>query len=367
MTKTRILYEPETITPPGETVAELLEDRGMTQTEVAQRMGRPVKTINEIIHGKAAIIPETALQLERVFGVPAEYWLNHEAKYRASLLRQNEEAQFKAWHDWLDKLPVKELKAIGKLSSIRNHGRNKNLLIRECLEFFGVATPDEWQSVYNRLQIAYRQSMPQKSDVYARAAWLRLGELHATKIQTGRYDRQRFVATLQEMRALTILHPEEFEPRLSALCAESGVLLALVPAIPRARVSGAARWINQRPLIQLSLYGKTNDRFWFTFFHEVCHILKHERKLVYMDNELGEDINDIEWMADLFAKELLIPSHHEAALATLRSKEAVRDFAASIGIHPGIVVGRLQHEQYIERSWMNDLKDTLAWETELAA
>jgi HTH-type transcriptional regulator / antitoxin HigA len=92
MTETRIRYQPETITPPGETVAELLDERGMTRTELAQCVGRPVKTINEIVHGKAAIIPEIALQLEQVFGVPAEYWLNHEAKYRASLLRQNEDA-----------------------------------------------------------------------------------------------------------------------------------------------------------------------------------------------------------------------------------------------------------------------------------
>jgi HTH-type transcriptional regulator / antitoxin HigA len=92
MTEMRILYQPETITPPGETVAELLDERGMTQIELAQRMGRPVKTINEIVHGKAAILSETVLPLERVFGVPAEYWLKHDAKYRASLLLQNEDA-----------------------------------------------------------------------------------------------------------------------------------------------------------------------------------------------------------------------------------------------------------------------------------
>ena len=68
---------------------------------------------------------------------------------------------------------------------------------------------------------------------------------------------------------------EDFEPKLIELCAISGVVLALVSAIPGARVIGAARWINHRPVIQLSLFGKTNDRFWFTFFHEACHILNH--------------------------------------------------------------------------------------------
>ncbi|MCC6457938.1 MAG: HigA family addiction module antidote protein [Caldilineaceae bacterium] len=367
MTKKKIPYQPEIITPPGETVAELLDERGMTQTELAQRMGRPVKTINEIIHGKAAIVPETALQLERVFGVPAEYWLNHEAKYRASLLRQNEEARYSGWYNWLDKLPIKELKDLGKLSPIRNHGKNKNLLVCECLEFFGVATPDEWKTVYGNLQIAYRQSMPEQSDPYARAAWLRLGELQAAQMPTARYDQQRFVAALQEIRGLTTLPPEEFQLRLNALLAEAGVVLALVPAIPRARVSGAARWINQRPVIQLSLFGKTNDRFWFTLFHEACHILKHERKLVYVDNDLGADITEVEREADHFATEILIPSQYASDLSRLRSKEMVRDFADLIGVHPGIVVGRLQHEKHIDRSWMNDLKDTFEWKTVVAA
>ncbi len=139
------------------------------------------------------------------------------------------------------------------------------------------------------------------------------------------------------------------------------MILALVPAIPRAWVSGAARWINQRPVIQLSLFGKTNDRFWFTLFHEARHILEHERKLVYVDNEQDGDINDVERAADRFAAELLIPSRYLAELSKLRAKDAVRDFAAQIGIHPGIVVGRMQHEKYIERSWMNDLKDTFVW------
>ncbi len=83
------------------------------------------------------------------------------------------------------------------------------------------------------------------------------------------------------MRTLTMEPPAEFEPQLYKLCADAGVVLALVPAIPRARVSGAARWINGRPLIQLSLYGKSNDRFWFTFFHEAGHILQHSHQLVF--------------------------------------------------------------------------------------
>lgn len=361
MTEKRIPYRPETISPPGETVADILKERNMTQTELAQRMGRPLKTINEVLKGKAAITPETAIQLERVLGTPAAYWLNHEAQYRASLIRRGEEAALDEWHDWLDQMPVNELKRLGILSNLRKFGKNKNVLLRELLSFFGVASPDEWRTMYGDLQIAFRQSMPEQSDLFARSAWLRLGELIAARTLVERFDYKRFKAALYDIRTLTLLPPEEFEPKLKAACAEAGVILALVPAIPRARVSGAARWVNQRPLIQLSLYGKTNDRFWFTFYHEACHILEHPRKLVFVDEWNHSAVSEMEEEADRFAAELLIPSTYEAQLSGLTSKVMVESFAQRIGVHPGIVVARLQHEGIIERSWMNDLKATYKW------
>lgn len=102
MTETRILYQPNEVTPPGETLADLLEEHCMTQTELAKRMGRPLKTINEIINGKAVITPETALQLEKVFEAPADYWIKHETEYRAFLTRCQEEQNYPQWYDWLE-------------------------------------------------------------------------------------------------------------------------------------------------------------------------------------------------------------------------------------------------------------------------
>jgi addiction module HigA family antidote len=74
--------------PPGETIQDLLDQIGMTQATLAQILGRPTKTINEIIKGKARITEETAIQLERVFKIAAEFWLLREAQYRLSLLRR---------------------------------------------------------------------------------------------------------------------------------------------------------------------------------------------------------------------------------------------------------------------------------------
>jgi addiction module HigA family antidote len=88
-------YNPDFVVKPGETIKESLEALGMTRTELAKRMGLPKKTINEIISAKAEITPETAIQLERVFGVPADFWINLEIGYRNGLARRKEKTDQK--------------------------------------------------------------------------------------------------------------------------------------------------------------------------------------------------------------------------------------------------------------------------------
>ena len=75
--------------PPGELLAEELEVRGMTQSELAERMGRPRQTISAIVHGKKAITAETALQLEDVLGISAQLWIGLEGRYQLALARQS--------------------------------------------------------------------------------------------------------------------------------------------------------------------------------------------------------------------------------------------------------------------------------------
>ena len=150
---------------------------------------------------------------------------------------------------------------------------------------------------------------------------------------------------------------------------DAGVQFVLVPAIPRAHVSGVARWLSPtRPLIQLSLYGKTNDRFWFSFFHEAAHILLHangkeDKKSIFLDDPFAEHSSDkFEREAKAWAGEYLIPANHRLALSCLGSKTAVKNFAQTVGVHPGIVVGRMQYEELIPVSWMNDLKVRFAFD-----
>ena len=83
-------YCPDEVSPPGETLLEVLEERGITPAELAERTGQPREIINSIIKGRAAITPETALQFERVLGSPASFWNARETKYREFLAKRNE-------------------------------------------------------------------------------------------------------------------------------------------------------------------------------------------------------------------------------------------------------------------------------------
>ncbi|MGB7443553.1 MAG: ImmA/IrrE family metallo-endopeptidase [Coleofasciculaceae cyanobacterium] len=359
MTEVLQPFTPDWISPPGETIADLIEEREWSQANLAKRLGYTTKHVSLLINGKAPITEDTALKLESVLGSSVSFWLSREAQYRAKLAQQEAEVDFQQWVPWLDELPVKELMEQGAIQKRRRDAKNKPAIVRELLRFFGVASPEEWQKYYVGMEAAFRRTRTEQSDVGAISAWLRRGEIEAEGLNCPQYNKAKFKSAVKAIRQLTLLSREEFVPQMRQLCWDAGVVFFLVQGIPRAHTSGVARWLNpHKALIQLSLYGKTNDRFWFTFFHEAAHILLHGKKGIFLDElDGGEKLeSQQETEADQWAKEFLIPHEYEPELPQLRSKESVKAFASKLGIHPGIVVGRLQYEEVIPMSWMNDLK-----------
>lgn len=347
MTETTLAYTPREVSPPGATLRDLMEERALTQRELARRLSRPVQAINEILAGKKEITEDTAIELERVLQVPAQFWLVRESHYREYLARQRDAQSCKAHVPWLERFPLKALQAAGVLPHGRLTTHFKQELVDPLLRFFGVASPDGWAAQYNQMEAQFRRAKPtQQTDNAAITAWLRMGELAASRIQVADYSPQALEAALPEMRALTLQPPAQIGPLLTRQCAKVGVALVFVAALPGTHVSGVARWVGGKPLIQLSLLGKWNDGFWFSFFHEVAHILKHPVRAVYLDDASAghNTLSPEELEANRFASEWLIPRAHQAELQALPiNQAAVEAFAAKLGLHPGIVVGRLQH------------------------
>lgn len=352
-------YEPDYATPPGEVLESHLAARGMTKAELASRCGRPMKTISEIIHGKAAITAETALQLERVLGTPASLWQNLEATYRLRLAEQGESGSLASHSSWAKKFPIRVLVERGCIEEPTSDAD----LVKKLMRFFGVGTLAGWDANFGQAQVAYRRSPAFKAAPECITTWIRLGEIEGGAMETAPFDKARFRAALIECRALTAKSFPAVQAKLVELCASAGVAVVFVPELPKTHVSGIARWLTKdKALIQLSLRYKTADHLWFTFFHEAAHILLHGKKEVFID-ENGADVTAVEQEANHFASEWLIPGAAFASFVAARdySAVAVKRFAARQGIAPGIVVGRLQHEKRIPFAFLNDLKERLTW------
>ncbi|MCT7957577.1 helix-turn-helix domain-containing protein [Laspinema palackyanum] len=361
MTEDLQTFCPDWISPPGDTIADILEEREWTQTDLAKRLGYTTKHISLLINGKAPITEQTALKLETVLGSSARFWLTREAQYRAKLVPQDAAEDLRNWVSWLDELPVEELMAQGIIPKQDSDAKNQPNLVQEMLRFFRVASPQEWRNYYGIKEAAFRPIQAQPRDVGAILAWLRLGEIEAEKFNTQKYNSGKFETSLRAIRELTVLSPAEFLPQMQQLCQNAGVVFFLVPKLSRSQTSGAARWLNShKALIQLSLDGKQSDRFWFSFFHEAAHILLHGKKEIFLDNwdEENRLLSKQETESDEWARKFLIPPEFEVELTQLRSKEQIIILAKNLGIHPGIVVGRLQDEGKIPINWMNDLKDS---------
>lgn len=354
-------YHPTEVSPPGATILELLEERGLTQAEFAARMQRPAKMINDLVHGRQQLTPETAIQLESTLGAPASFWLAREAKFREFLAREHRDTQLAGDVAWLDELPIRSMRKLGWISDVSNPIE----LVKSCLGFFGVACVDAWRRGYEQPIAAFRTSKSVRSSPGAVAAWLRRSEVSARRLHCAAYDAGRFRDALKSIRPLSREHdPAVFVPEIQRLCCAAGVAVVFEPSPAGCRASGVTQWLTpESAMMALSLRHKTDDHLWFTLVHEAGHILLHGKKALFVEEGSG---GELEAEADAFASEWLIPKSHVEDLKRLKSHADVTEFAKGIGISEGAVVGRLQHDGLIPwRSPLNSLKVSFRWQHEI--
>ncbi len=359
MTDVARAFTPDWVSPPGSTVADLLEERGWTQQALAQRSGFTTKHISLLINGKAPITEDTAVKLERVLGSTMRFWMTREAQYREALARLEERKSLSGKAEWLQRLPIKEMARFDWIRLFANKGDQ----VRECLRFFGVASVDAWEKQYRDPLVAFRASAKLPKEVGPVAAWLRQGEREAELIDCNAFDRTVFKQVLSEARQLTNEGgPDVFVPQLVKACARAGVAVVLVPAPKGCPASGATRWLSaEKALLMLSLRHKSNDHFWFSFFHEAGHLLLHGKKMLFVDVDNRVDGAD-EDEADSFAGSWLISSADAARLpAVPKTNQGIQAFAKQIGVAPGIVVGRMQKERLLPWTHLNGLKVRYRW------
>ena len=338
-------------TPPGETIREQLNDREMTQKEFAARMEMSEKHISKLINGDVLLTPETAFRLEMVLGIPASFWLNLEGIYRDKLEKARAENEMDDDIAASKNYPYNEMSKNGWVPQTRDP-QQRVFNLRKHFEVARLGILD--RSFFPG--IACRRLGDSSKSECALLAWAQEAKLIARGMTVGDINIERLKAIVPTIRHMTTEAPEQFCGPLIDILADCGIALVFLPHIGGSYLHGATFRDGKKIVVALTVRGKDADRFWFSLFHELGHIIFGHGFGV--DGTSDEDEKE----ADNFARSTLIPD--DAFAAFIRQgkpdKAGILAFAASVGIDPGIVVGRLQNERVILHSCCNELKTKYA-------
>ena len=275
-------YKPETVSHPGLTLVEKLNELGMGNKEFSVRVNKPEKTITAITKGASSITAEMAVKFEDVLKIPASFWLTRQRRYDEykARVKRNEEVQDAI--EWAKGFPYAKMANLGWVEKTRKMEHK----VLALFDFFGISDHKAWASYYfeQELKVSFRISLAHTNEAKAVSAWLREGERKAKIIKTNPFNSKLLKNSLSEIKRIMATHPANFFELLQDVCNNAGVIVLYTPCLPKAPVNGSTRWLGDTPLIQLSARYKTNDKFWFTFFHEIGHILLHGKKYISIEN-----------------------------------------------------------------------------------
>ena len=318
--------------PPGRDLAEKLEEMGLDANDLAARMGYTPKAVNDILQGNCRITPEVAVMLEMITDISAGYWLRSQIAYDEYVTREKIKASLSDQSLWKKSFPSE----INVRDWVQyNKGDEKSMM--PLLKFFAVASPQAWDSYYKdaKLKVAFRISLADVKDPYATSAWIRRGEILADRDPMEKQEqipvRKRLKAALPEIIAfaaankvrpkskkrITYWTPEaevvdDCMTGLQELCRKIGIRVLFVQNFKCAPIHGMYRWYKDVPLIQLHDRFEKRATMWFTFFHELAHVLYHGKKGICLQNiEITHNHPEKEDEANCFAQTCMVDAGFE--------------------------------------------------------
>ena len=346
---------------PGRHLADELEARELSSEDLASLVQRPVRHVDRVLRGRERITGPFADALETALDIDSTLWRNLQASYEEALQRLGADPSMCADIELLHTIPWRDFQKQGWIADLGT----KIERVGELRTLYDVDALTEIET--GRLAVAFRITEKTAVDPWALAAWLQQGEWQAIDTRVSgdsvlaeRFDRDLFLAGVDKIRGMTC--DAEPWPEMRSLCAAAGVHLEFVPHVRKSGANGATRWLEDgRPLIQISLFRIWADIFWFTFFHEAAHALQMNRDEVLIQGDELDRSSHAEQAADGFAADFLIPpeSWLTFILGGPFNVPRIETFARQVGIHTGIIVGRLQNDDLISRSWHNDLRARL--------
>lgn len=347
-------YEPDWLSPPGDTILQVIKHLKIKKTDFLNEIGLSKDKGEMLLQGSFPISHKIAGQLEDVTGVTSKFWIDRESKYR-----KNQDIFREEKLTWLARLPTSDLVKNGFIPKFLSKAEK----VQACLEFFGVTNINEWDDTYyKKLSIvSFRTSSSFDTTPESVITWLRAAELQVKDIPAKTWDSDKLRSCLAQIRSLTReKNPKIFLPILRDILSNCGVKLAIVPNISGTRASGATYFLSpDKAILVLSFRYKKDDHFWFSLFHEIGHLLLHGNKALFIeDPSLSESAEEKE--ANDFAETVLVPQEYRAELLSFHANDfrKIMRFSKKLGISPGIVVGQLQYHGNIPHGYLNKLKVT---------
>ena len=337
---------------PGTFIEEELDARGWAQADLAYILGMDVSQLNKLIKGATSITPDSAIALGDAFDMPAEFFMNLQKSYDLYNAKRPDPG-VKTRATWLSKFPVRDMIKRGWLEETE-----ADLLDLQMMRFFDANRIEDIPLV-GSIPCAHAAKKTTNYDEItgAQLVWLHRVRKIASRAHAPEYGSERLRNALSDIRA-HMLDSEDFAeiPRILLNC---GVRVVFVEPLPGAKIDGVCTWINDQPVIGLSLRLNRPDNLCFVLRHEIEHVLQEDGKSVlYTHVDVFEpdrdesSLPDEERRADAAAAEFLIPQEKLSSFMLRKGKwiseTDVLAFAARHNIHPAIVIGQIQHRRHAE-------------------
>lgn len=350
-------FNPNWASMPGETIADILNHKNLSLKEFSKMMNSSLSEVKELLHGFISIDEVIAKKLNGSLGGSVEYWLRREQFYRQRVEHLKETEGTK----WLKELP---LKGMQKFNWVAKEGD----ILEQCLRYFSVPDVWSWRKKYSDITAlaSFRKSSKLLSKSAALSTWIRQGEIQAENLHCKEWNPEQFHQLLSQVKSFSRQkNPTIFLQKLRSACAECGVALAIAPTPEGCAASGIAKFITHtKALILLSFRYKSDDQFWFTFFHEAGHLLLHGERGIFVEEEKNEiDVNAEEKEANEFALDVLFPGDLKNELLNMPITENnIKALANKANVSLGIVVGQLRHSEKIPYNRFTGFIKRYSWE-----
>ncbi len=343
---------------PGYYLKELIEEMQITQDEFAKRLGTTGKNLSELLNGKTKLSDELAMNLSIMLGTSVDVWLNLQKTYDKKIIeieynkRMDKEAETIPLIDYT-------FFVVNKFTQVGITTKDKAI---ELLKFLGITSFDSLKRPNYLVKHRATINSTEEKHILNSNIWVQTALNVSGNIKTDVYNSKKLKDHLQEIRSMTLQMPVDFLPRLEAIFSSCGIAFVILPYLKNSQIYGAVKWVDKdRVILILNDRGKSADTFWFSLFHEIGHVLQEKLTMLIIDSKdtnLDEINKTLEDEADKFAQNILIPKEKYRNFINNGnySRLAIIQFAIEIGIHPGIVVGRMQKEKYIEYKSLNNLK-----------